>query len=111
MFEIKIFCNCGTKYKFDVEPINGRMPGPVQCPVCRTDGTEEGNRLILARIAPPEAAIIAVPVSGPSAHPSLPGTPRITIPGNPAGNGSAAISIPNVSLPNPAQAPSTNPAI
>jgi hypothetical protein len=108
MFEIKIFCNCGTKYKFDVEPINGRMPGPVQCPVCRTDGTEEGNRLIMARIAPPEATVSAVPVLAPSAHPSLPATPRISIPGN---GGGAAISIPNVSLPKPPQAPPANPAI
>jgi len=24
--EIKIECGCGTRFKFDVEPVNGRMP-------------------------------------------------------------------------------------
>jgi hypothetical protein len=56
MLEIKIVCNCGAKYKFEVEPINGRMPAPVQCPVCQADGTAEGNRLIGEMLARGAAA-------------------------------------------------------
>ena len=43
---IKIFCVCGQKYAFEVQPEAGRMPVPVACPVCQRDGTEEANRLI-----------------------------------------------------------------
>src|SRR6266436_860260 len=44
--EIKIICNCGTKYKFDVEPVEGRMPWPVRCPGCGVDGTAQANEII-----------------------------------------------------------------
>jgi hypothetical protein len=43
---IKIFCVCGQKYAFEVQPQAGRMPVPVACPVCERDGTDEANRLI-----------------------------------------------------------------
>jgi hypothetical protein len=43
MVAIKIICVCGQKYAFDVHPLNGRMPAPVQCPVCGMDGTEVAN--------------------------------------------------------------------
>ena len=33
--EIKIQCGCGTKYKFDIEPVNGRMPVLVCAPQIR----------------------------------------------------------------------------
>jgi hypothetical protein len=46
MIPIKIYCGCGQKYAFDVHPLGGRMPGPVWCPICRKDGTEEANRII-----------------------------------------------------------------
>ena len=46
MIPIKIFCGCGQKYAFEVEPVHGAMPVPVNCPVCRRDGTEEANRII-----------------------------------------------------------------
>jgi hypothetical protein len=52
MLELKIQCaGCGQKYKFDVEPVNGRMPWAVQCPVCKADGTETANAA-LAGIMP-----------------------------------------------------------
>ena len=44
--EVKIQCPCGTRYKFDVEPINGRLPGPVNCPTCGVDGTAAGNAIV-----------------------------------------------------------------
>ncbi len=46
MIELKVHCDCGQKYKFDVEPSNGRMPFTVNCPVCGVDGTEKANALI-----------------------------------------------------------------
>ncbi|MEW6155838.1 MAG: hypothetical protein AB1813_00295 [Verrucomicrobiota bacterium] len=43
MIPIKILCGCGQKYAFDVEPVNGTMPGAVACPACGTDGTSAAN--------------------------------------------------------------------
>jgi len=66
MIEIKVVCACGSKFKFDVEPVNGRMPGPIQCPTCGADGTAPANAVIaenLARTAPP--LVPAVPVAAP----------------------------------------------
>ena len=37
--EIKLNCECGQKYKFDVEPRDGRMPITVACPICGVDST------------------------------------------------------------------------
>ena len=48
--EIKIQCGCGTKYKFDVEPVNGRMPTKVQCPSCGADGTTDANQILAQKI-------------------------------------------------------------
>ena len=46
MIAVKILCGCGQKYAFDVDPTDGRMPSPVQCPVCRMDGTAAANEVI-----------------------------------------------------------------
>jgi hypothetical protein len=46
MMPIKIHCGCGQKYRFDIEPICGRMPAAVSCPVCGNDGTIAANELI-----------------------------------------------------------------
>src|SRR5678815_1843962 len=43
LIPIKIQCGCGQRYAFDVEPVGGRMPGPVSCPVCGADGTSAAN--------------------------------------------------------------------
>lgn len=43
---IKVFCICGQKYAFDVQPEAGHMPVPVACPICHRDGTDEANRII-----------------------------------------------------------------
>jgi hypothetical protein len=62
--EVKILCPCGAKYKFDVEPLNEKLPGPVKCPVCQADGTELGNQIVaekLASAAPPQAVAAAAP--------------------------------------------------
>jgi hypothetical protein len=44
--ELKVVCKCGQKFKFDVEPVNGRMPFAVNCPVCNGDGTAAANALL-----------------------------------------------------------------
>src|SRR6185295_6052063 len=31
---VRILCSCGQEYTFEVEPVGGRMPGPVGCPSC-----------------------------------------------------------------------------
>lgn len=82
--ELKIVCGCGAKYKFEVEPVNGQLPGPVHCPVCHADGTAEGNRLL--------AQMAAVPAPAES-H----GAPRISLPT--AGAGGPRIAIPTIPKP------------
>ena len=60
--EVKVFCQCGSKYKFDVEPVNERMPWPVNCPTCGADGTAQANQIIAQTFA----ANPAVPPPAPS---------------------------------------------
>ncbi len=43
---VKIYCECGQKYAFEVWPLNGAMPAPIACPVCKRDGTHQANRII-----------------------------------------------------------------
>jgi len=57
MVPIKIECDCGQHYAFDVEPVNGRMPSRVACPSCGTDGTNSANDTI-ARLFPSESPIV-----------------------------------------------------
>ncbi len=64
--EIKIVCGCGTKYKFDVEPLEGRMPWPVRCPSCGVDGTAQANEIIQAG-SPAPVSSPSVPVAPPLA--------------------------------------------
>ena len=49
MIPVKIYCECGQKYAFEVQPRDGWMPVPVACPVCKRDGTPQANQF-LARI-------------------------------------------------------------
>ncbi len=79
--DIKIDCLCGTRYGFDVEPEDGRMPTTVACPGCGTDGTGDANQLIQAQLAPRPAALRPVRVS-------------IIRPGVPAPSSAAAVSVP-----------------
>src|SRR3954464_8517352 len=60
--EIKILCGCGTKYKFDIEPVNGRMPTPVKCPNCGNDGTWDANQQI-AQLNPQPQPVYAQPAA------------------------------------------------
>jgi hypothetical protein len=51
MIPVKILCGCGQKYAFDIEPAEGRMPAPVQCPVCGDDGTAAADSIIAQALA------------------------------------------------------------
>src|SRR3954471_6010885 len=66
---IKVLCPCGAKFRFEVEPVRGRMPAPVQCPTCGADATELADVAIAQQIAaaPAPVAIIASPVPAPAA--------------------------------------------
>src|SRR5882762_8086710 len=46
MLEIKVQCDCGQRYKFDVEPVDGRVPFTVNCPICGSSGTEKANEIL-----------------------------------------------------------------
>ena len=61
--EIKIQCGCGTKYKFDVEPVNGRMPMAIVCPNCGASGLTDANQQIAQRY-PAAPSSSALPAAG-----------------------------------------------
>jgi hypothetical protein len=71
--EVKVNCGCGQKYKFDVEPVDGRIPTGVACPICGADGTEIANAFVsqhLANLAPraiPGVLRVQAPVQTPGA--------------------------------------------
>jgi hypothetical protein len=49
---IKLECECGQRFAFDVEPINSRLPSPVECPACGADKTEPAN-MFLSQVSEP----------------------------------------------------------
>jgi hypothetical protein len=61
--ELKVVCDCGQKYKFDVEPVNGRMPFAVSCPMCGTEGTHVANQLLAQQV--PAQQVAAAPALAP----------------------------------------------
>lgn len=92
--EIKIQCDCGQKFKFDVEPVHGRMPFTVNCPVCGVDGTARAN-VLLQQLLPPQPISSVAPPPAPA--PVLAPAPA---PMRPAG-----LSINRSHAPQPAPAP------
>src|SRR6266404_929293 len=89
--EIKIQCGCGTKYKFDVEPVNGRMPTRVQCPSCSADGTTDANQILAQKL--PYAPRPPVVLLEPSTVSVAPG-PGLRIAGSATQTGGAAVAEP-----------------
>ena len=43
---VKIYCGCGQKYSFEIQPVAGRVPFPIACPACGQDGTHRANQAI-----------------------------------------------------------------
>jgi hypothetical protein len=83
MITVKVQCGCGQKFAFDVEPVNGRMPQPVKCPVCGADGTAAANEIIARTLPPPRPAGLGTHrppgISAPAAAaPAIPGKPNLT---------------------------------
>src|SRR5207249_9461336 len=69
MIPVKIQCGCGQRYAFDIEPVNGHMPGAVACPVCGADGTSAAESVIaqsLAAQAPVAVARLRPAIAAPS---------------------------------------------
>lgn len=77
--EIKVECSCGTHYKFDIEPVDGRMPAQVFCPDCGADGTLAANQVIAESSAsmatPVQPALRMAEAAANPAAASLPATP------------------------------------
>jgi hypothetical protein len=88
--EIKVICECGTKYAFDVVPVDGHMPQAVKCPVCGANGTAQANAAIREALGiadrPPVATVSAetvpaepTPAPAPSAPAAKPGAVRLSV--------------------------------
>ena len=91
--EVKVQCGCGTRFAFDVDPVNSRMPVRVKCPGCGADGTDLANEVIRQKLAatlvtapvlPVAAAVVAV-ASIPFCprHPKNPATETCRVCGKP----------------------------
>jgi len=65
MTTLKVECECGQRYAFDVEPVHGRMPAPVACPTCGADGTGKANAMLAQMPVAASRAIapVAVPLA------------------------------------------------
>jgi hypothetical protein len=55
--EVKVLCDCGQKFEFDVEPVNGEMPFAVNCPSCGRDSTPAANSVIAQAMPASEPAM------------------------------------------------------
>lgn len=74
--EIKIHCSCGTKYKFETDPVENRLPAPVVCPACGLDGTEAANEYIRQAAAPVPKVRVKVAAPTTAAPPAPPAAPE-----------------------------------
>jgi hypothetical protein len=79
MIEVKVQCDCGTKYKFDVEPLDGRLPSRVHCPGCGIEGTDAANALLRQKLAPPAASPSKTAPIPKAAASSLPGPKAVPL--------------------------------
>ncbi|TAL05959.1 MAG: hypothetical protein EPO07_02645, partial [Verrucomicrobia bacterium] len=72
MIAVKILCACGQKIAFDVEPVHGRMPTALQCPVCGADATAPANAAIAQTLGTATSAGPAFAPAIEAAPPPLP---------------------------------------
>jgi outer membrane protein assembly factor BamB len=74
---IKIQCPCGSKYSFEVDPVEGRMPFAVHCPTCHAEGTETANQIIAEAAGKPKLRVqTAVAAAGEEPPPRPPAPVR-----------------------------------
>src|SRR5207253_2489881 len=64
---IKVLCPCGAKFRFEIEPVNGRMPGSVACPTCGGDATELANIVISQQLSGAQPVATIMMASTPAA--------------------------------------------
>lgn len=95
--EIKVQCDCGQKFKFDVEPVNGHVPFVVRCPVCGLDGTPRANVILQQLLAFAPVAPAPAPISIAASAPAP--TPALTPPPAPMRPAALSINRPPVSAP------------
>ena len=69
MVPVKIECDCGQHYVFEVEPVNGCMPSAIACPGCGADGTAAANAAITRHVS--SLASVDAPVAIPPAKSAL----------------------------------------
>jgi len=67
---VKISCECGQKYSFEILPADERMPFPIACPACGHDGTVQADNF-LARIL----HVTSQPLPPPPIHALLQSSP------------------------------------
>ncbi len=68
--KIKVYCPCGARFEFEVEPVHERMPVPISCPTCGADATELANEIIRQQLAASRPA--DVPAEAPPSAPAAP---------------------------------------
>jgi hypothetical protein len=75
--ELKVLCDCGQKFKFEVEPVGGTMPFQVNCPACGVDRTGSANEMIALQtpIGSNLSSAIGVAASSPVSSAVVPPTP------------------------------------
>jgi hypothetical protein len=56
MIAVKVQCDCGQRYAFDVEPVGGVLSSSVACPACGADGTAAANAFIAEKVRGQPAA-------------------------------------------------------
>src|SRR5438552_12475508 len=112
MLEIKIQCGCGQRFKFDVEPVHGRMPFVVNCPICGLDGTEAANDMLRQMASAPAPApvgspamVAAQPAAIASPSPIFPSALRIHKTASPPAEPEALSSAPIAAIPGPGTNP------
>ncbi len=72
---IKIQCQCGSKYSFEVEPVEGRMPFSVHCPTCNAEGTDAANQFIAGTAGHPRLRVQTAPAAAVDEPPPPPRAP------------------------------------
>jgi hypothetical protein len=91
MIPIKIQCECGQRYAFEIEPVGGRVPSTITCPACGADGTAAANAILAqsgtaqpttgaTTSAPLRVALPTQPVQSASTPASTRPAPRRTAP-------------------------------
>lgn len=79
MVPVKIECECGQRYAFDVEPTDGRMPGSIACPTCGADGTPAANQSITRHFATAAPATPMIRLIAPAPAQVAPAAPSIPV--------------------------------